>query len=282
MQVLLPAYPQGLESRDWEKATPLHLAIRDGQENVAFHLIDICPLALTVRNINGELPLDIALRNFSSLALFSKLVKTWPEGGRCLLTKVGREEHVDSWEWSKIELCLQAVSGFFDKKDQAVMDDSQNHPIPKTKQYEYLPLHKILELSSNISLIQRVLATCTDLLDKKDGFGRLPLHIAAKHCNDGLGVLVEQILKLYPNGSFERDPLGRLPLHIALENKPDVSTLKLLLATNPKSAVQKLTTNSEETLTRTPPLFLAINHGCSMDIIYILSRCNPNLYSSDE
>jgi len=267
MQALLLFYPQGLESLDWEHATPLNLALRESHENTANHLIDKCPHALKLRNINGELPLDIAIRNSTSLRLFSKMVKAWPEGCRFTLSGVRKDEDVESWDWTKIELCLQAVSGFFEKKHTLSLDTR-----------EYLPLHSALELTFNVSLLNRILRTCPDLVSKKDAFGRLPLHIAAEFGKGALGPIIEQLLVVYPRAAYEIDSHGRLPIHIAIANKADLSTIKALLRANPKSAVQKCKINDPR-LCGIPPLFLALEYGCSTDIIYTLARLYPNLCS---
>jgi ankyrin repeat protein len=271
MQALLSVYPQGSESLDWEYATPINLAVRDGQEDVAQHLIDEFPLSLKVRNMSGDLPLDIAIRNSTSLRLFTKIVKAWPEGCRCLLANVRRDENTEFWEWNKIELCLQAVSGWFD-------DNKSQSPLPNSR--EYLPLHMILELTSNESLINRVLRLSHDLVRRKDGFGRLPLHIACEHSDIGSGAIVEQLVMLYPQASLEKDSTGRLPLHIALAKKLSLSAIKALLTANPKSAIDKCT--FDPNLKNCLPLLFAVECDCSVDISYTLARLNPNLFSSEE
>ena len=272
MQVLLTAYPQGSESLDWEYATPLNLAIREGQEDIASHLIDECPHALQVQNINGELPIDIAMRNSSSLHLFMKIVQCWPESCKYLLANIRKDENVDKWEWSKIELCFQVVSTLLERKNHSINTEAIR--------CEYLPLHSALRLTSNISLINRVLHLCPDMISKKDSLGRYPLHVAAEYCKDDSG-LVEKLLKLFPQAASEIDHMGRLPLHIALIKQRSISDVKPLLFAYPRSAVQKCTLNNAR-LKGVPPLFLASEFGCSIDVLYHLAQLDPNLYSCDE
>lgn len=271
---LLSVYPEGSESLDWECATPLNLAIMDGREDVATHLIDQCPNTLKVQNINDELPLDIAIRNTSSFRLFSKMVKTWPEGCKSVLLNIGDEEDTQHWSWGKIELCLMAVSGLI--QSNTVQVDLASSEDCQVESHKYLPLHTTLELTSNVTLIKRVIQTCPDLICEKDSLGRLPLHIAVQHSNTDSKGYVKHILNLYPNAATERDNEGRLPLHVALTNQCDISIVKALLIANPKSAVEKCTF-LEGSLKGIPPLFLALQNNCSIDTIFILTRYDPTI-----
>lgn len=248
----------------------------EGREDLATRLIEECPNALKVQNINNEFPLDIAIRNMSSFRLFSKMVEKWPEGCRNLLLNVGNEEDTQHWNWCKIELCLQVVSGFIQANPMDVdLASSEGY---KAGSYKYLPLHITLEFTSNVTLIRRVLQTCPDLLYEKDSLGRLPLHIAVQHNKNDTKGYVEHILNLYPNAAAERDNEGRLPLHIALTNQCCVTIVKALLLANPASAVEKCTF-FEGRLKDISPLFLALEYRCSIDTIFILTGFDPNFCS---
>ena len=268
--LLLSAYPQGSESVDWECATPLSLAVRDSQEDIALHLINECPHALKLKDIRGVLPLETAIRNLTSLQLFSKMVLSWPEGCKCLLENIGNDENVSSWEWRKIELCLQAASG-------ALETNPNINPTDKNP-CNYRLLHTALELSSCSSLHYRVINTCKDLVLRRDGQGRYPLHIATKHKTECSLSVIEKLLDIYPEAASEKDSFCNLPLHIAISHQSNASIVMALLVANPPSATESCYSTCSNLVYGLPPLLLAIHCGCNMDTIYTLARFDPSFF----
>jgi len=249
VSALLSSYPEGLVSLDWESSPPLHIALTEGNIEIARHLIQQNSGALKVRNIHGELPIDIALKS-APLVLFNEMINAWPESGMFALQKFLYQDDDDTeLEWCKIDLCLQAAA--------------------KKQEKKYLPLHLILELSSSPALVRRVLAVCPDMIEKEDEAMRLPLHVAVSRFKDeNYGVTLE-ILEAFPFAAKHKDIFGRLPLHVALTSKAHVSVVSALLKVYPESGVQECERKSNI------PLHMALEYQCNIDVVFTLFRQDP-------
>lgn len=248
VSALLTSYPEGLESLDWESSPPLHIALSEGNIEIARHLIRQNSGALKLRNVFGELPIDIALKS-APLVLFNEMIDAWPESGMFALQKFRDRDDDTDIEWCKIDLCLQAAA--------------------KKQEKKYLPLHLILELSSSPVLVRRVLAVCPDMIKMEDEAMRLPLHVAVSRFKGDNSYIALEILDKFSIAAKHKDIFGRLPLHVALSSKADISVVKALLKVYPESGVQECERKSNTAL------HMALEYHCNLDVVFTLFRQDP-------
>jgi ankyrin repeat protein len=286
VRLLLQAYPKGTSTPDWECKTPLHRAIRDMHEDVASLLIDQDPNALKSESMSGNLPIDITMRMPSSFELFSKMARTWPGGCKNVLEKIGTDEDIHNWQWSKIELSLRYAADLIHPSSVSSASASLSGKKKKNKKKkkknkkilpQYFPLHTALYLTQNNSLLQRVIDSNLDLVNKRDKMGELPLHIALERYNNTAKEHIQRLIDLYPDGAAQRDSLGRLPLHIALVKRCDLSIIDALLLANPKSVIDCFSRGEGEIMKK--PIFLALEAGCNVDILYTLLKFDPSVFN---
>ena len=64
IQILSDAYPEGLLEQTSEGQTALHIAATVGQATTFMELLRLCPKAVTIRDIEGDLPIDLILHPF--------------------------------------------------------------------------------------------------------------------------------------------------------------------------------------------------------------------------
>jgi len=266
-------------------------------------LIEQCPDALRVRNLSGELPLDIAV-GISSLSLLSQIVHAWPGACKHVLQNVKHASDFQQWDWIKIELLLLGASGVIkggisgeisegfseesvseesgvDSTDENEtghcslcenIDDAPHTECPPA----FLPLHVALQYSNSTAFMNCVLKKCPDLVTRRDVKGRYPLHIAASRGDLPTAEIGLPLLKANPKATKKRDSHGMLPLHTAICKHADVIFIRELLRSNPVSGVQKCKVKNPE-FTNEHLLALAVKHGCCLDIQYMLIRSDPAL-----
>jgi ankyrin repeat protein len=68
---IIKAYPAGIASLTRRRNTPLHFAAKVGVESVVKLLVKTHPLALQLRNANGEWPIDRAIANDVEVAVIA-------------------------------------------------------------------------------------------------------------------------------------------------------------------------------------------------------------------
>jgi len=109
---LLYVYPQGIRCVDWDGSLPLHDAAREGQLVMSRFLIERYPVGLSIANIRGEIPLFPAVLS-GNVDLVILYLQGWSMGGMHILKAVSRDDNIESWGWSMVELCLRgAVENF--------------------------------------------------------------------------------------------------------------------------------------------------------------------------
>jgi len=365
IQALVTVYPQGLQQLDWESSTTLHIALKEeSNHDIATHLIRQCPGALQVRNISGDLPLDIALRQSSTtLDLMMEMIEIWPKSSLYVLRNMSSKEDIEDLEWEKVDACIKATSFLLQREleqrsssssdtemsDSSEDDDSSSHgPIEhynphgllnkgakciesdvesldffpdqssssssanssyeyylqyyqqqqrqheqkdqkknnytdEIENHEYLPIHTVLKLCKNESLIRQVIEAYPDQVDKLNlQNNELPLHVACMHCQKNNTVIIAQdILDMYPDAITCFDEMGRLPLHMALCHGANFSLVERLIDAYPASMLDSLLSEEEGRYEMKNPLLLATEFGCELAVVYFLLRRDPNAFAKD-
>jgi len=139
-----------------------------------------------------------------------------------------------------------------------------------------LPAHK-----AAAAVVAALLAAHPDGAQTKDGFGKLPLHLAAA---DRASVeLVTALLAAHPGGAKEKDAFGKLPLHLAAAGKaePDAREGKLASQTRHKLLVRTLLAAHPEGVEAKDnygnrPLDLAARNHASESVVKILQGPQHN------
>jgi len=128
------------------------------------------------------------------------------------------------------------------KKGYQPRDQDEAESKLQSAKDSYMPLHSALACGAAPAIVQCILQKCSsDDLSKRDDYGQLPLHLAAASYSREEGeiqILIEKILKPYPEASMVKDVHGRLPLHVAVIAKADFRVLFALLDANPDSCVK--------------------------------------------
>ena len=142
-------------------------------------------------------------------------------------------------------------------------------------------LHSALACGANSHVLRHVLTMCSHHeLSEPDCYGRLPLHVAMAHCRDeeNIDLVLEQILKPYPEAATLTDHDGRLPLHVGLIHRADFRLLKPLLEANPSSGFTPCRLKGQGCKPKLP-ILMAIESDCDLSTVYVLIRGDPGVLS---
>ena len=156
-------------------------------------------------------------------------------------------------------------------------------------------LHAALECGAAYPVIEHVLKQHPEQLKERDGLGQLPLHLAVSNCHctspveeevessssaDGdaiIDLILDRVLKPFPEAAKMRDVYGRLPLHSALMSQADTRVIETLLSFNPSSGVQPCGVMRPATFANALPIVMATEYGCDVGTVYTLLRSDPGV-----
>ena len=148
-----------------------------------------------------------------------------------------------------------------------------------TLQCEFYHLHSALSSGASAPVIQIVLDRFGDQeLQEIDCQGRLPLHIAMTNTTteDAISIVLQDVLRSYPDAATVRDNKGRLPLHVGLESNANFRLIQAILEVHPVSKVQCCQTRDSRFVDQAP-LWMATAFDCDLSTIYHLLREDPSI-----
>lgn len=166
----------------------------------------------------------------------------------------------------------------------------------------FIALHAALACGASSHVIKCVLKKHPKQVMETDELGRLPLHFAVGHpaCTttnenkmagtkregtdesnneDVVKIIVDDILKAYPEAAFALDCRGQLPLHLAIAAKAEFSIIQALLEANPSSGVDPIQAGDPRFLNK-PPIYMATAHDCDLNTTFVLLRGDPSVVAS--
>lgn len=129
-----------------------------------------------------------------------------------------------------------------------------------------------MEGGANVHVLGHVLELFPDQVRKLDCRGRLPLHVALEYaCQDtkSATLVLEKVLKPYPEAAAVKTRDGRLALHLGLSKRVDYSLISGLLEANPASGLTPC--EQSEKL----PAQIALENNCDLSTLYALLRRDP-------
>ena len=141
----------------------------------------------------------------------------------------------------------------------------------------FYELHAALQCGASAPVLDCILDRHGEKqLQLLDELGRTPLHVAMDARCSHVSIILERILKKYPQACFIRDFLGRLPLHLALMSRVDTELIKALLEVNSGAGVEYCDVVDDKFIDKLP-LEMAIASGCELSAIYMLVRADPSV-----
>ena len=184
----------------------------------------------------------------------------------------------------------------YDSDTTLANDEEERKPKRRTVfSRPFYHLHAALECGAAYPVIEYMLKQHPEQLKQRDGLGQLPLHLAVSNCHgtspveeevesssstDGdaiIDLVLDGVLKPFPEAAKMRDVYGRLPLHSALMSRADTRVIETLLSFNPSSGVQPCGVMRPATLADTLPIIMAAEYGCDVGTVYTLLRGDPGV-----
>jgi ankyrin repeat protein len=284
-------------STTWEEygMLPLHFALQNSSifgDDVVHMLLRINPQAAFRENMNGVLPLMLAVRSCAPLPTIQALLTLNPAAA-CCSTRAGFNplHYVSNGldEETTALMCEASASASVAREKGATMC-LLSPTIPSSgKEGGSLPIHLALRSKrSKCSSISILMEAEPEALEMSDEDGNLPLHLIVK-CLTNFWDLLEPTLQLHPEGGMVINVANQSPLTIILRwifdmtiltnhrNKAEILT-KLHTAT---AAVEMLIQRCPECVkiinkkTGEYPLHLALRCQASPKVVQMLVDAHP-------
>jgi ankyrin repeat protein len=102
------------------------------------------------------------------------------------------------------------------------------------------------------------------------------LHLAVAQCHteEQANLVLDEILKPFPEAVLRRDADGRLPLHIAIAAQENVRLIAALLTAYPTAGLEPCRTNDEWHDRMT--IHMACHFDCCLSSVCLLLRADPS------
>ena len=289
-----------VNTQTWfEKSTPLHIACRHMQIDVAKYLVDVKQCDLNVKDHNGEQPLHIAYRlikdvkhrkdgvklvllliNEGSDTMIMPDLLHWAcrHGELDIVKLLVEERHCDpnaqcqaksmsyGWELEKGDTLLHAACRYC--YAVKIMKYLTEHCDPTVRNSDGdLPLHLACAYKS-LEVVKRV-SNC-DVNAKTSHTGNTPLHIA---CERGSAEIVKYLVETRHCNTTVRNSNGELPLHISCTH----DSLEVV------KRVSNCDVNAKTSHTGNTPLHIAYQYGERSIIRFLVEVrfCDLNIRNND-
>lgn len=207
---------------------PIHLVVPLGcPPRLAVLLITAYPDCIRIKDIDGNLPLHLAVRHhkgrlwISIVELFNVLYEAYPRGlyeidnqGDCAIHSSLRCKGPDEM----IKFIIKSYP------DSVKIKDKRGNTA----------LHLAIQYEANPLIIYELINLNPKAAQEPNGAGALPLHKVA-FFNSPIDVF-QMILEAYPTAATIKDKNGNLPLHLVYLNAggvPDEAKLRIWMAANP-------------------------------------------------
>ena len=244
--------------------TALHVASEAGHLHVVRYFVEECQVSPLVVSRNGSIPLHIAaLCGHQHLVeyfirhgidpLYCNEKKETPLHLACLSNEVCMVEYL----LTEAQKSREMVSIF---SDSATVDgDSILH---------YAALSQCMTLVKFITTNLHHSHMLKDLLESKNKYGSLPIHLA---CREGCTEIVQYLLQCCPSSLYYKDNSGWSPVHYAA--LADTNKVLKYLISKVKADPMSLD------VFHSTPLHFAAAKGCLESVQYLIehSRCDPNI-----
>jgi ankyrin repeat protein len=308
-EFLFRQYPRGLMTANIRHEIPLFPAVRTGNLELVVPLIQAWPAggSFVIRHAGQddnvefwsrdvlELVLRGAVGNFTNCTLLdgreapplcnrdSVLYSGGDEtDSECSTVSLTSEEELVEKQHNnaKVASCRCRNDKKKSSKKRRCKDNVSDRPKKRVRSRrttgsgcEFLPLHSALAGGANAHVLRHVLNVFSDQLTKQDCRGRLPLHVAMEYCRgaDTATLVLDKILKPYPEAAAVKENDGRLALHVGLAKRADFCLIQGLLEANPASGF----TSFSEKL----PIHIAMENNCDLSTLYVLLRGDPCVVS---
>lgn len=194
---ILQLVPDALMKQDVDGCLPIHMAMTNGApHDVLSLLIQICPESVKTRNRWGYAPYEWIFE-------------------RCLYELLAFDHISDNSSkaivWNTIEVVMRALT-------VTVTVDHDHCPRNRTV------LHMATEFDCSLNLLKAILHDFPWLTKERDDCGRVPLASAANAPADLVSAAFIKVLILSdPRTLLEYDNDGRCPLHLAIDSQRDWS-----------------------------------------------------------
>ena len=197
-------------------------------------LLLVIPNALTKQDVDGCLPIHVAMTNGISHKVLKVLIERAPQS-----VKVANKWGYCPFDWI-LERCLYELSSISDSVSrQAIWDTVEaliRAFVGETTNSQKSLLHLVTEFQCSLRLLQAILDEFPMMTTYRDEDGRVPLANAAAAPT---GVVSSQFVRLLTfynkNMLVERDNRGRLPLHLAIDRDREWErVLKFMVQCNPE------------------------------------------------
>lgn len=144
------------------------------------------------------------------------------------------------------------------------------------REHTFIALHAALECGALSHVIRYILTERPAEVKISDDLGRLPLHLAVQQCRteEQADLVLDEILKPFPEAVLRRDAQNRLPLHIAVAAQANVRIITALLRAYPTAGVEPCRTNDE--WHDQMPVQMACHFDCCLTSVYLLLRADPS------
>jgi ankyrin repeat protein len=155
--------------------------------------------------------------------------------------------------------------------------DAATPPCAPAREQTFIALHAALECGASSHVIRYILTERPDQVEIVDDLHRLPLHLAVAQCQseEQADLVLDGILKPFPEAAMRRDADNRLPLHIAIASQgTNMRIIAALLLACPTTGVEPCRTNDE--WHHQMPIHMACHFDCCLSSVYLLLRADPS------
>lgn len=206
-----------------------HICQNDPPVECVHNFLKYCSKALMKQDLNGNIPIHMAMTNGASHELLWLLIQEAPES-----VNVENKWGYKAWDWV-YERCLYelvTVDKIITKSSKSfqvhmkwkrniwrTLDVLVRAMVNEDNHSSRSLLHMILDFDCPPRLAQAIADEYPGMTIERDGKGRVPIAYAAESKNTPIVQLVIQILVLAnPNALMEKDGLGRIAVHKAIES----------------------------------------------------------------
>lgn len=201
IRAFLDLVPHAVREADMNGNLPIHIAMTNGaSHSVLYHLIAMYPNSVKLKNKWGYNPFDWILNR----CLFELSCPSIPSYSRQEI-------------WRTVEVLIKAMVGEVEAKSQKSI------------------LHMAFEIKCPVGLIKAILNDFPHMATIRDGNKRVALGTAVTAPSKLVSIdSIKLLILFHPGMLMERDRDGRNPFHLAIDNNQDWTLLKFMLKHEPE------------------------------------------------
>ncbi len=202
-------------------------------------ILRIAPDALMKEDIDGCLPIHMAMTNSAPHDVLSLLIQAAPDS-----VKVKNKWGYTPYEWIFSRCLYELLTLNEASGSDAVTKNIVWHTIKvlikalsrKEEKNERTILHMTTEFDCPVAVLEAIIKEFPWMIVARDKYGRVPLASAAGAPESSVSnELLQFLVSVAPQTLLEKDKDGRIPLHLAIDHKLKWSSIKFMVLSSPDS-----------------------------------------------